>query len=211
VVTVRLILVRHYKTAFNVSGHIIGWGDSEPVAESAEDLDFIAATLAAHAWQPDRVVSSALGRAQRSAKHFADRFGLEVALATPALNEINYGALQARPKQWVLEHYPQYKTDPDFVFPEGESFHQMQRRCSDFLQTLPGSGESANILCVAHAGVIRAAVSHFLGLDLAEQLRHRISHRYIGVLDFSADGSVAYDEWGTPSGFIDRDCLPGTP
>ncbi len=199
----RLILVRHYKTAYNVSGHIIGWGDSEPVEESGEDLRWIAQTLDARRCRPGVVCSSALGRARRTAEHFADTFALGDVYAVPQLNEINYGTLASKSKQWVREHCPQYKTDIDFVFPEGESFNQMQRRTVEFLDSLLDRHEHDVALCVTHAGVIRAAVSHYLGLDFTGQLQRTISHRYIGVLDFDAAGAVTYAEWGPATGFLD--------
>lgn len=199
----RLILIRHYKTAFNVSGHIIGWGDSEPVEESEQDLRWIAQTLDDRQCRPDAVYSSALGRARRTAAYFAEVFGLESENAAPQLNEINYGTLQAKSKQWVREHCPQYKTDIDYVFPEGESFSQMQRRSVEFLESLLGEREHDTALCVTHAGVIRAAVSHFLALDFSGQLQRSISHRYIGVMEFDNAGAVTYAEWGTPTGFLE--------
>ncbi len=197
----RLILVRHYKTAFNVSGHIIGWGDSDPVEGFEEDLRWIVRTLDAHQASPQAVCSSALDRARRTAEYLAGEFDLEGVSATPQLNEINYGALQTKSKQWVREHCPQYKNDVDFVFPQGESFRQMQQRTVEALQSLVERGEPDVTLCVTHAGVIRAAVSHFLGLDLAGQLQRKISHRYVGVLDFDAAGAVTYAEWGSSAGF----------
>lgn len=205
----RLILVRHCKTACNVSGHIIGWGDSEPVKESEEDLRWIAQTLIVRQSRPHTVCSSALGRARRTAEYFADTFALGGVNAVPELNEINYGALQSKSKQWVREHYPQYKTDIDFKFPQGESFSQMQGRSVEFLQSLLDRREYDVALCVTHAGVIRAAVSHFLELDFTGQLRRRISHRYIGVLDFDGAGALTYAEWGPATGFPeDRPPMP---
>jgi broad specificity phosphatase PhoE len=200
---VRLILVRHYKTAFNVSGHIIGWGDSEPVEESGEDLRWIEEILAARRCRPHAVYSSALVRARRTARYFADTFALGDASAASQLNEINYGVLQSKSKRWVREHYPQYKTDVDFVFPQGESFRQMQRRSTEFLQSLLDRREHDVAMCVTHAGVIRAVVSRFLELDFSGQLQRRISHRYIGVLDFDDVGAVTYAEWGASTGFLE--------
>ncbi len=50
--------------------------------------------------------------------------------------------------------------------------------------------------------MIRGLVSHFLGLNYADHLKHKISHRYIG--DFLLEGNtcVRYDELGKLSGFV---------
>lgn len=208
----RLILVRHYKTAFNVTGQIIGWDDSPRATNWAEDLAFVERTLVAREIHPDAIYSSSLGRSRETAKYFAPRFGLKTPRENAKLNEINYGAMTKKSKKWVAANVPQYKTDPDFVFPGGESFREMQYRSVDFIGQLLASSPADCILCVAHAGVIRGLVSHFLGLELGAQLRRRITHRYIGVLDFAGRSCSGYVEWGEPSGFIIDGVLlpPGT-
>ena len=55
---------------------------------------------------------------------------------------------------------------------------------------------------MAHAGVVRALLSHFLEMDYAAQLKRKVSHRYVGELCFDSDRCTAYDEWGLPSGFV---------
>ena len=53
-----------------------------------------------------------------------------------ALNEVNYGSLYRKSKKWVAANVPEYKTDPDFVFPGGESFNQMQARSVELVRKL---------------------------------------------------------------------------
>ncbi len=198
----RTILVRHCKTLFNVSGLIMGWVDSPRVENWLEDILYIEAVLQQRGAHPDRVYSSALGRARDTADYMSRKLGQGSARHTQQLNEINYGSLSNKSKKWVAAHYPRHKKDPDFVYPGGESFSQMQSRSVAFLQDMALRHESETILCVAHAGVIRGLLSHFLHLDYTPQLKRRISHRYIGVMDFSGTTCSAYDEWGEPSGFV---------
>ena len=198
----RLILIRHYKTQFNVTGQIMGWGDSPQAPDSLEDIRFVEQVLQDRAVQPDSIYSSALGRAHHTAQYFAAKYGIAEVQSSPRLNEINYGALYQKSKKWVAEHYPLHKKDPDFVYPEGESFRQLQERCVSFMYTLAQAHRGQTILCVAHAGVVRALLSHFLELDYAAQLKRKVSHRYVGVLHFDGDCCTVYDEWGIPSGFV---------
>ncbi len=198
----RIILIRHCKTLFNVSGHIMGWGDSPRAINWLEDLVYIEAVLRQRNAAPDQVCSSALGRARDTADYFADKLCLEGAWYTQRLNEIDYGTLTRKSKKWVAANYPLHKKDPDFVYPEGESFRHMQSRSVACVEEMAVNHPAATILCVAHAGVIRGLLSHFLQLDFSEQLKRRVSHRYIGVLDFSGGTCTAYDEWGEPSGFV---------
>jgi broad specificity phosphatase PhoE len=204
----QLIFIRHYKTLFNASGQLIGWGDSPRVDDWLDDMVFVEAELQRHVQHIDAIYSSALGRARETAKHFAGQLGVTRLEVAAELNEVNYGALSAKPKHWVEQHIPQHKNDAGFVYPDGESFNQMRGRCVEFVQTLPRLLPGETVLCVLHAGVIRALVSHFLELDYAAQLKRRVCHRYIGVLTFNGTECTGYEEWGMPSGFLEAARLP---
>ena len=120
------------------------------------------------------------------------------------LNEINYGLFYKKSKKWVAKNIPQHKTDPDYVYPEGESFHQMQKRSVDYLLSQTEIFPEQTILVVVHAGIIRGFISHFLGLDYASHLKEKISHRYIGEFVFNGQSCVQYNELGKPSGFVKK-------
>ncbi len=185
----------------------MGWGDSPQVDEWLEDMIFVEQVLQGHGIHPDSIYSSALDRSRQTAEYFATKLGINGVQSARELNEINYGSLYQKPKQWVKEHYPRHKVDPDFVYPQGESFSQLQARCVSFIRALAVGQSGRTILCVAHAGVVRALLSHFLGLDYAPQLKRKVSHRYVGVLCFDGERCSAYDEWGMPSGFVNEGVL----
>ena len=203
----RAIITRHYKTLVNAADEILGWGDSPRDSGWQADLEFVGARLRKHRIKFDAVYSSNLERARQTAIFHARRRGIPVIHDTPALNEVNYGTLYKKKKKWVAEHYPQYKTDPDFVYPDGESFRQMQQRSVNYLSSLAETHPLQTVLIVAHAGVIRGLVSHFLGLDYAKNLKHKISHRYIGDFLFRGNTCVHYNELGKPSGFVSGDVI----
>lgn len=198
----RILLVRHYKTLINATDQIMGWGDAPRAQDWEADLAFVDKILVERHVQIDAIFSSILERARQTARYFARGRRIHLIHDTAALNEVNYGILYRKPKTWVTEHIPQYKTDPDFVYPGGESFRQMQRRSVDFLLSIAPRYRDRTILCVVHAGVIRGLVCHFLGLDLAANLKRKVSHRYIG--DLQVDDGVCghYDELGSLSGFV---------
>lgn len=198
----RVILVRHYRTINNEARRIMGWGDAPRAKDWEEDLLDVYGVLRSHDIHFDGFYSSALDRARNTAHYFSKKYGYDAVVSAFALNEVNYGELYQRPKQWVEEHYPAYKVDPDFVFPGGESFRQMQRRSVDFLLSMQRLHAEDTLLVVAHAGVIRALVSHFMGLDFAANLKQKVSHRYVGEFVIEADTCVLYDELGKPSGFV---------
>ena len=157
-----------------------------------------------------QIYSSDLERARQTAMFYAKCHGMHIVNDSPLLNEVNYGALYKKSKKWVASHIPQHKVDPDYVYPDGESFRQMQNRSVSFLTSLAGLYPGRTVLLVVHAGVIRGFVSHFLGLDYASQLKRKLSHRYIGDFRFRGHTCIRYDELGKRSGFV-RDGIVDVP
>ncbi len=198
----RFILVRHFQTRSNVAGHILGWGDSPPCLDWRADVDFNSSELQKNGVSFDAIYSSDLPRARQTAMTYAQSFGIPEVIGVEELKEINYGKLQTREKSWAFDHYPQHKKDPDLVYPDGESFRQMQQRSVPFVSSLATAYPESTILIVSHAGVIRGIISHFLKLDYAPSLERGISFRYIGDFLFEGKDCVRYDELGQASGFV---------
>ena len=199
----RAIVIRHYKTLLNASDQIMGWGDAPRAKDWGEDIAFIDGRLRELKISFDRIYSSNLERARRTAMHFARSYNILFLHDAAELNEVNYGALYKKSKQWVAKSIPQHKKDPDFVYPEGESFRQMQQRSVDFLLSQNAYHPDSTVLLVVHAGVIRGFVSYFLGLDYAQHLKEKISHRYMGDFTIDTQGTcIRYNELGKKSGFV---------
>ena len=198
----RIILIRHYKTQTNEDGRILGWDDSPPCQDWKVDFDFIDALITEQGISFDAVYSSDLERSRQTAKLHARVLGISDVISSAALNEVNYGAMQQKRKSWVAANHPQHKKNPDMVYPKGESFRQMQQRSVDYLSALVEAHPKQSALVVAHAGVIRGFISHFLGLGYADNLERRIPFRYIGDFLFKEKDCVRYKELGKPSGFV---------
>ncbi len=206
----RAIIVRHYKTEFNLSKQIMGWGDSPPVNSWRADIDFITGRLRQQEINFDAIYSSNLDRARQTATCYKNLLGIAATYDTLALNEVNYGKLYKKKKKWVAANYPQHKKDPDFIYPDGESFGQMQQRSVAHLTSLAKAHPQQTVLIVCHAGVIRGLISYFLGLHYADNLKRKIPHGYIGDFQFTGASCTRYEELGKPSGFI-RDGIVETP
>lgn len=198
----RLILTRHYRTQSNEAGRIIGWGDSPPGIEWRADIDYVDGRFQAHGLEFNEIYSSDLERSRQTAIIHAVRYRIAVVNSAAELNEINYGKLQKHKKSWVARRYPEHKKNPDMVYPEGESFRQMQQRSVGFLLSLVAKHPGQTVLIVAHAGVIRGIVSHFLGLEFADNLKQKVTFRYIGDFLFEDGNCLRYDELGEASGFV---------
>ena len=199
----RVILIRHYKTLINVSDEIMGWGDAPPAADWEPDLAYVSEALDKQEINYDTVYTSDLERSRQTGRYFARRHGIKILHDHAELNEVNYGSLYRKSKKWVKNNIPEYKTDADYVFENGESFRQMQRRAVDFFVRLPDKHPDSTVLIVAHAGVIRGLICYFLDLDYTSNLKQRVTHRYIGEFRFMENKCAQYNELGMPSGFVE--------
>jgi broad specificity phosphatase PhoE len=203
----RAIVVRHFKTLINKSDLIMGWGDAPRVKEWELDLTYVDSILNQYGFHFAAVYTSYLERARQTGMFYARKRGIQLVYDSMALNEINYGRLFRKRKSWVAKTIPQHKRDPDYIYPEGESFRQMQNRSVEFIKSLSRKYLDETILVVAHAGVIRGFVSYFLDLPYADNLNRKINHRYIGDFVFNQDQCVHYDELGELSGFISESVI----
>lgn len=206
----RLIVIRHYKTLNNLRRRILGWTDSPPTPIWRADLGRIDALLRAKGLRFDAVYSSSLVRARETARWLADQHPGTPMRECPELNEVDYGELAGLSKDWVQSHWPQYKSDPDYVFPNGESFAAMRERSVNRLLALERQHKGQTLLVVLHAGVIRGLITRLLDLPFAANLRQKISHRYIGDFTILEQRCCRYDELGEPSGFV-RDAVIDIP
>jgi alpha-ribazole phosphatase len=198
----RAIVVRHYKTTSNESDQILGWGDAPPAENWQDDLNTVGEILLGSHITAHHIYTSTLPRAINTGKFYADSYGIKDILSSPDLREVNYGELYNKSKKWVDKNISQHKKDPDFVYPGGESFTQMQKRSVAFVEKLTMKHPDETLLIVIHAGVIRGLICHFLGLDYASNLKHRMGHQYIGDFTFEGKTCVRYDELGKPSEFV---------
>ncbi len=198
----RAIIVRHYKTVSNANNRIIGWSESPPVAGWQRDMKHVDKMLHAASIHFEAVYTSQLHRARTTGLFYAQSRGISKIRCSKALNEVNYGVLNTKSKKWVEKNIPGHKKDPDLVYPEGESFRQMQKRSVRFIKSIAEINRDKTVLIVVHAGIIRGLICHFMGLDYESNLKRKITHRYIG--DFTFDGPICirYDELGTYSGFV---------
>jgi len=200
----KLYVVRHYKTLNNAESRIMGWGDSPPVDEWELDLLAVSQNLQEADIRFSHIYTSKLKRAQATGDFYAQRHQVKKVYSDAAINEVDYGTLFRKSKKWVAENVPEYKTDPGFVFPKGESFSQMRKRSVRFVQKLVTEHPKGNILIVAHAGVIRSLICHFLSLRYAPNLKRHISHRYIGEFEFQGKIFRKYNELGSYSDFVQK-------
>ncbi len=171
----------------------MGHSDSPLTDEGLKNANVLAKKLKGINF--DHIFSSDLRRAFITAHVIAEKLNLEKRLyPAKELREINYGIYTNRKKDEVKKECPKYKNDASYVFPEGESYYQVQDRVIKFIKYLEKKHEKQTLLLVAHSGVIRAMICFFHGWDFQEHLKMEFSHEYIGKFVIDKNKLISYDK-----------------
>jgi len=128
----------------------------------------------------DVIVTSPLQRCSAFARAYADKYNLDVHV-DDRLKEVGFGSWEGKSSQQVYDAdnnvMRNFYRDPVAHKPEGaEDLSHFQQRVSDALDDMLQMHKNRNILTVAHAGVIRAAITATIGAPLSSMYRISIGN-----------------------------------
>lgn len=156
-----IVLIRHGETDANVAGRFVGSSDPPLNAQGERRAAALAAAVAAFA--ADRVVTSPLARARRTAQlATGQRPDIEV---DDRLREVDFGAWEGVPDSEVRcidpEGYARFSSGTFSRFPGGEAVLDAAAR----MVAAVTDRNEPRVLLVSHATMIRLVVVSLLGLD----------------------------------------------
>jgi broad specificity phosphatase PhoE len=157
---VTLYFVRHGESEANAAHRFAGRTDSPLTERGRRQADAVAETLASVRF--DRIVSSPLSRCRDTALVIARRQQLPLDLE-PGLVEIDVGEKTGMPFDEV-KGLPEWKDDGFVAWPRGETLDEVLSRAHRVITRIAGENAGQRVLIVAHGGVTRILMSHFLGL-----------------------------------------------
>lgn len=149
----RLYLVRHGETEWNRLRRIQGSSDIPLNDTGRAQAVAVAEILSGHSF--DVIVSSPLSRALETATIIANRLSMPLPLMFGELVERNYGDAEGSNSDDLAQRYP-----PGTEIPGQETRAQVTERVIGVLHELAQRYPEADILAVAHGGVIRSVVEH---------------------------------------------------
>ncbi len=165
----RVVVLRHGETTHNADGIWQGQLDA-PLSElGVRQADAVGPAIAA--LSPDRVVSSDLSRARRTAESVGRACGIPVEL-DPRFREIHAGAWQGLTSEEVADGWPAereaLRRGVDLRRGgDGESMADVFARVAEGLEeALAALAPEGCLVVSTHGGSGRAAVSWLLGIDL---------------------------------------------
>ena len=178
---VEVLLARHPQVQANVDGRFIGTGES-PFTELGERQ---CVALAAHivAWKPSSVHSSPRTRARAVADLAASQAGVEVHVDDD-LAEIDFGAAEGL----TYDEATIAGVSIDLLggppesapFHDGETWHNFAARIHAAAERIETCGP--RIAVVAHGGVVRALLAHWLQLPESAAWRFAVPNASVATI-----------------------------
>ena len=183
------LLLRHAHSSANekglLAGQLTGIGLSKIGIEQSDGLVKNFTDL-----RIDRIISSPLQRCVETVTPLAHQRRKRIHM-NAAFIEMDYGTWSgkkltdlARKREWKQIQ----KTPASFTFPEGEGFHEAQRRVEKELKKLSRKYPRQTILIVTHGDIIKLALATTSGTQLNSFQRYVVDTCSLSELHWSARG-----------------------
>ena len=188
---IRLILIRHGQTKWNVGGRYQGQSD---IALNEEGIKQ-ARQLAAHfpVSQLDAIYASDLQRAAKTAEILAKRFGISVQEES-AFRELSFGDWEGLTYEEIIKQWPEaiekfFKAPDTLHIPNGETFVQVQQRAMKRLHEILQENRMGDrtIAIVAHGAILRTILTAQLHIPLRYVWRIRQFNTAVNIVRYDED------------------------
>ena len=179
-----LIFIRHGCSTGNAAGLLVGRADVPLDSLGRRQI----ATLRDAVGPVDRVMCSPLQRCRDT----ADMLGLPVEI-DDRIVEVDYGSYDLmRLGDVPSDVWNQWRSDIDFVPPEGESMRAMGQRVRAFCDEIAAAATTKNIAVVCHVSPIKAAVAWALGVDDSTAWHLHVDQASITRIAVSTRGAAVH-------------------
>lgn len=183
---VRIILIRHGETTWNIEGRYQGQEDTplsprgiaqgKRAAEALKDIPI------------DVCIASPLSRARDTCRFAADFHGLPV-LTDERLTEISHGAWEGVLAEEIAARYPKefrlWHTRPNLVqMPGGENLEDVRRRARAAFDDIAAKYDGKTVLAAAHDAVNKVILCDILGLSMAHFWQIKQDNACINVIEY---------------------------
>jgi broad specificity phosphatase PhoE len=178
---IEVLIARHPQVAANLEGRFVGTGESPFTPLGKRQCAALAAHIAA--WKPSSVHTSPRARARAVAETAARLAGVDLVIDED-LAEIDFGAAEgltydeavaAGVKIDLLQGPPEARP-----FHDGETWRAFASRIANAAADIEAHGP--RIAVVAHGGVVRALLAHWLGLPESAAWRLAVPNASIATI-----------------------------
>lgn len=184
---VRIILIRHGETQWNIEGRYQGQEDTHLSERGLKQGRLVAEGL--RNTHLDAAISSPLERSYMTCKFCADLHDLPVR-KDDRLLEINHGDWEGCLAGEIKAEYPtefrQWHAQPQYVTMPGggESLEDVRRRVRDAFNEYAVTYAGQTILVAAHDAVNKAIICDLMGLDMSHFWQIKQDNTCINVVEY---------------------------
>lgn len=180
----KLFLVRHGETLWNIEHRFQGHGDSPLTETGIAQAEAAAEFLCDYSF--DAFYSSSLGRAMTTASMISEKVGRNV-IPLDLLREKRLGIAEGKTLFELSNSHPELidphkRHNPDFHFPEGESGYEFSERCTRAVEYMYQNHPDGTVLAVTHGGVLASVFRRAIGLSLDYPRAFSIRNCSVNVL-----------------------------
>ena len=175
-----IYVCRHGRTDANASGLLLGRADPELDETGRRQAAEIATALPADAL----VYSSPLRRCVQTAEAYSGAITTD-----PALLELDYGDFDLTSMGDIpADTMREWRRNPDFAPPNGESLQQLADRVSRFLDELVPAAIERDLVLFSHVSPIKAAVAWALDVGIGMSWRSHVAQASITTIEVTGRG-----------------------
>ena len=181
--TVRLYLVRHAESTWNVEGRVQGQADP-PLSEQGQAQ----AARLADRFRGDAVTAlytSPLQRALNTAERVAQATGLPVRV-DDRLKEHNLGLFTGHIWADIVEQYPEFAKawmEQALDMPGGEKHTALRARAAGVVEDIVAQHAEGRVVVVSHGGLLGEYLAHLLRLDANRRHPFRFDNASVSVVE----------------------------
>jgi probable phosphoglycerate mutase len=187
----RCLLVRHAETEWSRSGRHSGRTDLDLLPEGEAQARALAPRMVA--FRTATIFTSPL----RRARHTCDLIGLgRDAVVDPDLSEWDYGSYDGYTTAEIRDEWPAWNLFADGT-PDGERAAEVGRRVDRVIARIRAA--PGDVVCVAHAHVLRVLGARWIGLEPAGARHFRLAPCSVSELGWERDEAVIVmwnSDWG---------------
>ncbi len=189
-----LILIRHGESEANRMGVFAGHIDPDLQGRGVKQAELTAEYIAGN-YSVDKVYSSDLKRAYRTAKSLADKLGLEI-IPDVRLREIDGGKWENVKFEDIVKLYPEefgmwINDIGNAACPDGESVAELGERIMEVLEEIAVNNVGKTVAIATHATPIRVAqgIIQTSGLGEMKDIPY-VSNASVTHLEYDGDWRV---------------------
>ena len=188
----KLLLTRHCETGQDYFGRFVGSSDIGLGPMAPEQAARLSGVI--EGYKPEAVFCSPLKRARQTAELIEEHVDLGDIVVDDGLREIDFGRWEGLSFGEIALRDTELVNlwavwSPDFAFPEGEAISDFLGRTQEMADKLAAL-DKETILVIAHGGVVRAMLCHYLRLPPEHYLLFDGKPARLVAIDVFKEGGV---------------------